>query len=389
MKLTVLTHNDLDGYGCSTVIADRFAVERIVHVTRYADVVPVFAAEMERLRRTEEPGMLALTDLAVEPGLADLLHAYAGMNASRAKPHHLVLLDHHASSVDVLDAAGIPRSGELGAGVLFDPAGQAASLGAATPVLALVDTTRCATRLCREHEHLLRWRTGRGPGGMDDAALDALVRAVDAVDLWDRGRPEFDAGAAVNDLFWEAVLTYVPPGHDSHDAFVSGILREAAVRLSHGVEAEHVEAAGYEIRRYAVEALVAKAGLEETPKQAAMSTRMRLSRLLARSPGLFVEPVPGLPVRLCHAVDPGIFQRVSDFMLDEGDAEVVVNVMRGGAMSFRSRDGQALEMAVRFGGGGHANSAGARLPTDAVFSLDEAERLVRDVIGDEGPAPGR
>lgn len=107
-----------------------------------------------------------------------------------------------------------------------------------------------------------------------------------------------------------------------------------------------------------------------------MSSRMRVSRLLARSDDLFVEPIPGRAIRMCHAMDPGIFQRVSDFMLDEGGMEAVINVMRGGNMSFRSRDGQALELAAMFGGGGHENAAGARLGTDAVFSLGEATRLV-------------
>ncbi len=389
MKLTVLTHNDLDGYGCSTVLADAFDVDRVVHVTRYADVAPVFAAEMERLRAAEAPETVALTDLAVEPRLAALLGDFSEMNRGRARPHGLVLLDHHASSPAALEAAGIAPRRKLGSATVFVAGGGRPVAPATEDVVALVDTTRCATRLCREHAGLLAGRADRNRYGVLPEIIDALVEAVDAVDLWDRDRPAFDAGAALNDMFWESVLTYVPQGHPDHDPFVSSILREAAARIADGAGAEHVEAAGYDIRRNAVESLVARAGLEETPRQRVMSTRMRLSRLLARSPGLFVEPVPGLPVRLCHAVDPGIFQRVSDFVLDEGEAEVVANVMRGGAMSFRSRHGQALEMAARFGGGGHANSAGARLPTDAVFSLAEAERLVRDVIGDDAPAPGR
>ena len=46
----------------------------------------------------------------------------------------------------------------------------------------------------------------------------------------------------------------------------------------------------------------------------------------------------------------------------------------------------ALDLAKRFGGGGHRNSAGARLASHAVFSQAEAVRQFREVVAAE-PAP--
>ena len=47
-------------------------------------------------------------------------------------------------------------------------------------------------------------------------------------------------------------------------------------------------------------------------------------------------------------------------------------VPRGGGMSFRSRNGTALEGARRFRGGGHADSAGGKLPNGSAYSMADA-----------------
>lgn len=387
---TQISHDDLDGYGCSTVLAATVAVDRVEHVTRYADVAPVFAAELERLRRTSDPELLVVTDIAVEQGLADGIAAFAAMNRGRAAPHGLVVVDHHASTRDSLAAAGfatvLPTGGSTSLTLHRPPGQEAAGDPMLAPVLILVDPARSATGLCLDHAGVFARRAAPSPTDVGPTTLRALVEAVDAVDLWDRARPAFDAGEALNEAFWECVATYVPAGHELHDAFVSRILLATAVRIAAGREADAVESAANEIRREAVSWLVAKAGIEETPRQARSTTRMRASLALTRSTRLFVEPLEGASLRLCFAIDAGVFQRVADFLLDAGAARIVVNVRRGGAMMFRSRHGEALELARRFGGGGHRDSAGARLGTDAVFSLDEAVRQFRGTL-ETGPLP--
>ncbi|MBE7198884.1 MAG: dimethylmenaquinone methyltransferase, partial [Parafilimonas terrae] len=66
MRLTQITHHDLDGYGASTVAAACATVERVIHVPRYSDVGPVFEDEIKRLSRAHEGEALLMTDLGLE-----------------------------------------------------------------------------------------------------------------------------------------------------------------------------------------------------------------------------------------------------------------------------------------------------------------------------------
>ena len=106
MKITQLTHHDLDGYGASTVVGAFADVGRVVHVSRYADVGPVVEAELGRLRRADAPELLILTDLGLEPVAVTFIKTFAAMNLKRGpdRSHKLLVLDHHASSLDQLAA---------------------------------------------------------------------------------------------------------------------------------------------------------------------------------------------------------------------------------------------------------------------------------------------
>ena len=54
--------------------------------------------------------------------------------------------------------------------------------------------------------------------------------------------------------------------------------------------------------------------------------------------------------------------------------------------SFRSRDGEAIKVAERFQGGGHANAAGAVLPK-SVRQVPEAVEYLRQVLNPRKDAP--
>lgn len=367
--LVQVTHNDLDGYGASTVVSSAVGVDRIVHVTRYADVCPALESEFERLASAPEPVEILVSDIAVEAGFAALASRFDRDHAGGR--HRLTVIDHHASSLPSLEQAGLSARDGQGMTVFWD----------ASSVKAFVDTRTSATAICAGGVRSLAARHGASPRPVTPDVLGALVGAVDAVDLWRRDHPAFPAGEAVNEAFWEVVQTYVPAGHPDHDGFVGGILLDLAAVIAAGGGAREVEDASVGAKRSAVDKLVRASGTVEDTAQAAMTTRMRAARVVAGSPDLFAEPFEGLRLKVAHALDPGVFQRASDFILDAGDAEVVANVMRGGAMSFRSRQGQALEMAARFGGGGHRDSAGARLDVPAVFDLPQAVAAMVPVLG--------
>ncbi len=381
MKTTQITHNDLDGYGASTVVGVTIAVARVIHIARYRDVAGVLNAEISRLEASEEAERLIITDIAIEAPTAEAILRFSRMNAERpGREHRLIVLDHHVSSVTALTARGchaLPdREPAYPQACYYTVPGQDygdASRPGDDPIVVLIDDSRCATKIAYDHRDLY-------PGEEPDPTyyvslpfLGRLVEAVDAIDLWKTDRSVFPCACAINDGFWASVGTFIPDGHPAHDRFVSEFLLELAPLMANTVP-WIIEQAVPTARRSVITLLIASAGIEETAQETLETTPVRAARLVARTAaGLFVDiPHPTGTVKLAYAMDAGVFQRVSDIMLGEGQASLVINVLRGGQMSLRSRDGSAIAVASKLGGGGHANASGASLPTTGVFSIEDA-----------------
>ncbi len=370
MRLTQITHHDLDGYGASTVAAACAAVERVIHVPRYSDVGPVFEDEIRRLGRAAEGEILLMTDLGLEEQTIAGFKKFAALNRRReeGRTHRLVVLDHHASSLDQLRRLGLEPAADP-----VRPALHRIDLG--DPGIAvLIEEDICATRMTFEHRALFAERE-------PEADLSSLLAAVDALDLWRKESPAFRGGLALDELFWEVVSSYVPVGHAWHDRFVSDILLAAAAVLRDGASPADLERRAAGIRIAVVDALLREAP-DDDP---ALTTRMRLARALARSDALFRPLKDG--TLLSFALDSGTFQRVSDLIMDAGRAKRVVNVQRMGNLSFRSNDGTALDGARLFRGGGHRDAAGGRLQSGSAFSMTDAIAQVEPVLSPDKP-PG-
>ncbi len=386
-----ITHNDLDGYGASTVAGLHRPVSRVEHVMRYSDVDAIVRPEVDRLKGTREPALLLCTDVGIETGFAGLIRGFARMVAECGVAHRLLVIDHHASSVDVLRGRGMVMSegeGVLSGCVVAVPPEARASIDPRTgtpSIMAVVDVTRCATRLahdlCGLYADPAEDRLVLEPS----PAVGTLVGAIDAADLWRRDAPLFHVGEVLNEAFWESVATFVPTGHPMHDPMMSRLLLAVARQAADGEPVGRIEDRLGATRRDVVGDLLDEAGHVPDGDPGTETARMRVSRYLATGGGLFADMGDGVAV--CHAVDPGVYQRCSDIMLRQGGATVAVNVMRGGAMSFRSRDedGAALALARRFGGGGHAQAAGGRMAGDPVMSPTDAIRRMREVLS---PAAG-
>ena len=368
MKITQLTHHDLDGYGASTVAATRAAIARVIHVSRYSDVGPVVAAELKRLGGAAEPEMLLMTDLGLEPVAVAFIKDFVAANARRApeRRHRLLVLDHHASSLDRLAEGGLmpadPASHWPGLKTIAtgDPA-----------VTVLIDDARCATRLAWDHADL--YATHEADPAIA-GTLDVLIEAVDAVDLWKKDRPIFRQAQVLDEVFWDNVTGFVPLGHPWHDRFIGDLLLGMAARLGGGASPAAIERDAGTLRaRIVDEALSGRPGDDRDA-----TTRTRIASLLAVSPELFAR-LPG-GAKLSFGLDAGTFQRVSDVVMTGGDAALVINVGRSGNMSFRSTDGTALDAARKFRGGGHRDAAGGRLTSGAVASLEDAVAQVAPLL---------
>ena len=368
MRLIQITHHDLDGYGAATVAAACNAAERVVHVPRYSDVGPVFEDETKRLARAGESEILLMTDLGLEEQTIAGLKKFAAMNRRRedGRKHRLVVLDHHASSLDQLRRQGLqpvadPERAGLNRIDLGDP-----------DCTVLIDENVCATRMTFDHRALFATHEPA-------TDLSALLAAIDAVDLWRKDSPAFPGGLALDELFWESVSSFVPVGHPWHEAFMSGLLLAAASALREGARPADLERQALAFRSDVTETLLRDAPDDDR----ALTTRMRLARALARSDALFRPLKDG--TLLSFALDSGTFQRVSDLIMDAGRAKRVVNVQRMGTLSFRSNDGTALDGARLFRGGGHRDAAGGRLQSGSAFSMADAIAQVEPVLNPDKP----
>ena len=371
LKITQITHHDLDGYGASTIVRAYSDVGRVVHVSRYADVGPVVATELQRLTRAGEPEMLIVTDLGLEAPTVTFIKNFASMNAKRAadRHHRLVVLDHHASSLDQLAAQAVPVAPWAGTAwpslhrfTLDDPS-----------ITIIVDETRCATKLAHDHRDLY---ASRAADPAVAATLEMLVEAIDTVDLWAKDRPLFRPALVLDEIFWDNVSGFIPLDHPWHDRFIGDLLLGMAGRLGGAPAAIETDAGA--VRRQVIDRMLAG----EPGDDATQTTRMRIAPLLARSPALFHRLADG--AKLSFGLDAGTFQRVSDVIMTSGEAALVINVQRSGSMSFRSIDQTALDAARKFRGGGHKDAAGGRL-VNAAVSLADAVAQVEAVLSPPKP----
>ena len=370
MNATQITHHDLDGYGASTVASSYVSLANIVHVPRYADVGPVVETELKRLGRVAEAELLLLTDLGLEDGTVKFIRSFAGLNRRRepGAQHRLIVLDHHASSLERLDAHNISPSSDAGALKTFnldDP-----------NIAVLIDVSRCATRMTFEHRALYATRE---IGPELEARLAALAEAIDAVDLWQKTAPAFLQGLMLDEVFWDNVSNLVPPGHPWHDRFVSALLQAAAALLQRGLTPAELEREAGTMRSQVLDTLLG----DDPDDDRSLTTRMRIARVLARSRELFRPLSDG--TLLSFGLDPGTFQRVSDLIMDAGGANRVANVQRTGSISFRSNNETALSGARTFRGGGHKDAAGGKLPSGSAFSLADACGQVEPLLNPPPP----
>ena len=367
MDITQISHHDLDGYGACIVAGLLADVGRIVHVPRYSDVGAVLEREAARLARATAPELLLITDLSLESDAVRFIANFATANPKRPEErrHRLVVLDHHISSVEHLKAQGLAPLSDEGDGrtLRFD-------LG--DPLIHVrIDDGRCATRLVLECRELF---TDRVPSPDLERHLGALVAGIDAYDLWRKNDPAFQDGVLLNEAFWDSAVAYVPAGHPWHDRFVGDILMALAARLQAGIPPAEIELSVAALRKGVVDRLLS----DQPGDDPALTVRARLSLALSRSTELFKTLSDG--TKISFGLDGGVFQAVSDHIMERGDAQRVVNAARGGGMSFRSRNGTALEAARRFRGGGHADSAGGKLPNGSAYSIADAIAQIEPIL---------
>lgn len=341
--LTLITHNDLDGYGVSTCALEAYPDAQIHHIAQYDDLGPIALQVCERLAVASEPETLIVADLRIAPSAALFVDRFVRLNAGRApgQRHTLVILDHHVGTAETLRAYRDQPNPQ---------------------VQLVLDTARCATRLMVGHLGAqIHADPARG------LTLERLAALVEAVDLWRKTDPRFEHGMALNDALAQHVAAYVPCGHSRHDRFIADLLLALTEIAYGGANPGAIERAVPEIRASVIDRLVGG-----TTASGARS-RVRLARFIAEDPTLLHDLVTEFgPVRIAYALDPDVFQQLADTVLDDGQTALVVHLGRAGDIELRSRAGQAGRVARLFNGGGHPDAAGGDLPGGRRVSRSEA-----------------
>lgn len=372
MDVTQISHHDLDGYGACVVAGHIASVRRVVHVPRYSDVGAVLQMESERLAKASAPELLLVTDLSLEADAVQFIKSFAASNLKRPEErrHRLVVLDHHASSLEHLAAKGLKSlpTTDTNASIIYD---------AGDPLIHVaIDNERCATRMLFEGRRLI---ADHALEPDLEGRLGTLVAAIDAYDMWRKTEPAFRQGVLANEVLWESASTYVPVGHPWHDRFVADLLMAVAAELQTGASPSDIELKVPLLRKGIVDGLLC----EEPNDDRSLTMRARLYAALSKSPVLFKSLSDG--TKLSFGLDGGVFQAVSDHIMERGDASRIINAARGGGLSFRSRNGTALEAARKFRGGGHADSAGGKLPNGSAFSLSDAAAQIEPILCPPAP----
>ncbi len=163
----------------------------------------------------------------------------------------------------------------------------------------------------RHADGLRSARSLRPRGAEGPAELATLIEAVEALDLWQKTSPAFTGGLALDEMFWDSVSPLVRRAIPARPLPVRSAARRRALprgrRDRRRTGAARNRAAGRHRR-----CLLA----DEPGDDPALTTRMRLARMLARSDVLFHPLSDG--TLLSFGLDSGTFQRVSDLVMEGG-----------------------------------------------------------------------
>jgi oligoribonuclease NrnB/cAMP/cGMP phosphodiesterase (DHH superfamily) len=154
----LLTHNDMDGYGCRLVLEDKFTIDEVTH-TDYAKISYYLNSIANR-----EPGLLFITDLNFST--KDDFKALTNVCKAGWK---VIFIDHHQyieSDYKILNALKEQYNLDY-----------------------LINEKTCATGLC-----LIYTKNKK-------ENLKKLVKFICAYDIWKRDTKEFEIGFMLNTIF--------------------------------------------------------------------------------------------------------------------------------------------------------------------------------------------
>jgi oligoribonuclease NrnB/cAMP/cGMP phosphodiesterase (DHH superfamily) len=142
-NVTVITHNDLDGIGCASLITSQMDAQvTFLDYTKLDEQLPSLLLEFNA-----QPGFLFITDLSLKEDMKALLDPFVGK---------IKVIDHHGTSSWIAD----------------EPYG-------------LHDTKMSATRLTHQYLDSI---------GHDVSDFNELVAIIDDYDMWGRGNGPTEMG---------------------------------------------------------------------------------------------------------------------------------------------------------------------------------------------------
>lgn len=316
MKIYSLSHTDLDGYG-SQFVLDTFYDNIKYYNADYGDVGDVLDDIMKVI---EKDDILYITDLNLTLDLAEKLNSH-----KIDKGFNLQLLDHHITGYDAFEKYE----------------------------WYYLDTNICATKITYQYLKDLNPRIVSN--------IEEIVDMINVYDMWLKKDKLFRKSQLLSNLIYENKID-----SNKNSQFMISLIKKTGLLLQ--------DWSVQEVERY-IPAIICDE-LGNLTKNKHMKQFIE-SKDIATTVKLGTFPAETLNDRICltkniDGVDVIFFKDISsrtsqyafDYLLDSYSYKENVLVKynsKNQTLSCRSRNGKAVAIAKLFGGGGHADAAGAKL----------------------------
>ncbi len=336
-----LSHTDLDGYSCQ-LVARKFLGQTHCYNSNYG---PEVSARLDQIANnmaffsSREPKRLLITDLNISKEECKQVEKIQSTLENLGHSVEVVLLDHH-------------KSGEA----------QAAAYG-----WYHLDSEKSATRLTLDWCEALT-------GQKADEALESYVQSVNAYDIWLTEDERFEFGKTLNRLVMDSREISAVLFSSEDVAYRHFVLEQAF---------EYLESNRYIELDDAILSIKKRFLAQDGPYDSIdnLAARYVLSLLGKNRGRLTIEYAGHKGVLTFQIGNTSVLGNA--FLKAYPEFDFFMDINRNGNIGLRADNKiDVSQMAAKlFGGGGHANAAGGRLPgVKDIFVYDRVKELVTNHI---------
>lgn len=335
-EVYLISHDDLDGYGCS-ILAERYFGDRLkarLNVSYDNETGSPITKAIHQLTAlmaaSEKDALLLITDLSPRPEQMNLLFKrlteIEQLNPGRKVA--FLVFDHHDNPV-ARDLARHPNF--------------------------LLEPDLCATRML--HLALQDILDPQGVGGQRER-LDRFTEEVDALDRWQTSKPEFAEGRYLSDC-----LVRTPRLFSGEMSHLQGRIIESVIWSVFAMRQGAIEKPDIDIRFFmlvisALEDLEYSLGLQA---EHGATMEMRVAAISEKLVESIEVEINGQRGRVYYDLPAPVYTYINDGVFARDEVAFTANARNNGGISLRARrEGVDVSEISRqhFSGNGHVQASG-------------------------------